>query len=454
MKNVSRTAAGRLGQAARQTLRRLARFFPGLFASPLGRSVRTLHLSACMVYLFFLLLLLTQLFGFYVYLPVLGELYSTDFTFLCLIVLAGASLVYSVSITKRVRLSFRFAPQILCFLALMLLEIPVTWLIVRQPIHLIAKEAVYYFVPPLCFFALLQYPEIRQRDFLPRLLRLIVLFSIVSSAVALIAFSLYSLAEINLLQVTVTSALIRNGSIRLKVGGIVLYTGLIISMVRVLERNAGRADAVNLILGLIHVVFVSKTRTVVLYLAAVFFLVMMTEKKTHWLVKLLFLFLSAALLIFAFILSDSLTPALYSYLYGDAGFVVRLRAISHYWEQFLAHPLTGIGLISSSKSIAGWQLLYGPAGQYYRSDVGLIGLINEFGLLGLIWSLWFLFGSFRAAGRSGSPMARTVKSLLLYLTVGLINLSFLDPGRCMYLFLIYTFLETMPGQKTGPGRFP
>ena len=428
---------------------RVLQALPGLEAYPFGRWMLRVHPTACMVYLFFLLLCTTQLLGLYVHLPIIGELYSTDFTFLSLFLIAVCSLIYTAARTRHLRLSARFLPLLgaLCFL--ILLEIVLSYLRLRQPIQLVVKEGYVYLIPPLCFLALLQYPEIRRRDFLPRFMGLVVLFSVLSSLVALCAFTLYSLWGVNLLKVELTREMFRYGTLRLRVQGVVVYTGLIISLTRLLHRRARYMDALNLTLGLVNVLFISKTRTAMLYLGLTFFWMAMTEKRVHPLLKLLSFFLLYLLLVAAVALSDRLIPAVRAYMEQDPGIMVRFRAIDHYLAQFRAYPLTGIGFISNSKSIPGWELLYGPRGQYYRSDVGAVGLINEFGLLGLFWVIWFLLSSFRRAGRSSAVLPRVIRSLVVFLTVSMVNLSMMDPGRCMYIFLVCTFLETLPADKAG-----
>lgn len=440
----------RIKRLRRAVSARLKQELPGTEAFLFGRWVLRLHPTACMVYLFCLLLCTTQLLGLYVYLPVLGTLYPTDFSFLTLFLTAAVSLTHTALRTRRLRLSSRFLPLLSALCLLILVEIAVTRYNIRQPLRLIAREGFFYLVPPLCFLALIQYPEIRRADFLPRFMGLIVLFSVLSSLVALCAFTLYSLWGVNLLQVELTREMFRYGTLRLRVHGIVLYTGLIISLTRLLRGQAGGMDALNLVLGLINVLFISKTRTVMLYLGLTFFWMMMTEKRVHPLFKLFSLFLIWLAVIAATAVSDRLIPAVREYAERDPGIMVRFRAIDHYMAQFRTYPLTGIGLLSSSKQIPGWELLYGPRGQYYRSDVGAVGLINEFGLLGLFWVIWFLFGSFRRAGRSPLVLPRVVRSLVVYLTISMVNLSMMDPGRCMYIFLVCSFLETMPAESAGP----
>ena len=58
--------------------------------------------------------------------------------------------------------------------------------------------------------------------------------------------------------------------------------------------------------------------------------------------------------------------------------------------------------------------------------------------------------SFRRAGRSPAVLPRVVRSLVVYLAVSMVNLSMMDPGRCMYIFLICAFLETLPAETAGP----
>ena len=66
-----RTGARRLLKALSARLRQE---LPGIEAFPFGRWVLHLHPTACMIYLFCLLMCTTQLLGLYVYLPGLGTL--------------------------------------------------------------------------------------------------------------------------------------------------------------------------------------------------------------------------------------------------------------------------------------------------------------------------------------------------------------------------------------------
>ena len=178
----------------------------------------------------------------------------------------------------------------------------------------------------------------------------------------------------------------------------------------------------------------------------------MIRQSSTMLIRLLCWFLIGFLLVASVSLSDSLTTSAYALFYGDAGIAVRFRAIRHYLSHFYEYPLTGVGLISASKSLPGWQVLYGPYGQYYRSDVGLIGLMSQFGMLGLLWAAGFLWGGFRRARKSRGLYGRFVWMLLTFLTVSLVNLSFLDPGRCMYLFIVYAYLEILPSGGREKGK--
>lgn len=66
----------------------------------------------------------------------------------------------------------------------------------------------------------------------------------------------------------------------------------------------------------------------------------------------------------------------------------RIEAMNYFINQFVEHPISGIGFIRDSRFDLA-QILHGATLTYYYSDVGLIGLMGEMGLLGI--SIYFVF---------------------------------------------------------------
>ena len=397
--------------------------------------------SSCKIYIFLLLLCITGFIGFYRYLPGSSTLYSNDYYYITAFMVTIMFLLGRVLNNRKLKINGLFLKHGALLVLLMLVEIISTYFIVHQPIILTIKEAFYYIVPIAAYITIIQFKDINHSGFLNEVFDMIVSFSTVCSIVAIIAFLLNTYNGFNILRLNITLDSYRNGTLRFNVGGIVLYLGVFISIIKLIERDFSWKHIINIAVCAYQIIFINKTRTVMLYIVAVIAISILNERKLKKSIRILMWLIIVVSIVGAFVFSDSVNTTVTSYLYSDAGFMMRLRAIEHYMNQFAQYPILGIGLISSSQDISGWQLLYGSEGRFFRGDVGVIGLLNEFGILGLLWVVVFFLKTFKEIKGMHDLASQICRCLLWFLLISMINLSFMDNNRCMYIFFAFAFIE-------------
>jgi hypothetical protein len=262
-------------------------------------------------------------------------------------------------------------------------------------------------------------------------LRAIKIVSIIDSILAILSFVLIYTADINILNIPYS---IRNGTPRLGIGTEIVLVSLFISFVSVLQKKKLQLiDFANLLLGLVQVIVVNKGRSAIFYLAITFLF------GTLLFLKLLPRIIIFSLLLITLLLLSPTFPAfsnaVEAYFYGDDGIMVRFQAIEFYMNQFYHHPLIGMGFISTNGPF--WYLAQGYDGLFYYDDVGIVGFMNRFGCIGLLLVSYLIFQCTKTSWGNHSISGYVEKTFLFYIVVSLINLSFLDLERLVYLFLLF-----------------
>ena len=279
---------------------------------------------------------------------------------------------------------------------------------------------------------------------------MIVGFSLVCSAIAIVSFLLFNLFQLDILNLRAAGIVIRNGTIRFQVGGAVMLTGIIISFTRILGKTNSRLDFINVIAGMFHIIAIYKTRTVIFYMLVTVAIYILMQKRFNKLLRGLIILAIIVLMVLAVVSTDTINTSIAGYLNADAGVLMRYRAIEFYMNQFYEHPIFGMGLISSSTSINGWQLLYGPEGRFYRSDVGIIGVLNALGIVGLIWVIYFFTIIYKALKSKKDGYALMIKSITNYLLVSMVNLAFLSSSSfVMFICLVFVMMYLYEHIDTG-----
>ena len=136
------------------------------------------------------------------------------------------------------------------------------------------------------------------------------------------------------------------------------------------------------------------------------------------------------------------------YINNDYGLLNRSEAIVFYLNQFIHKPMFGMGYIGTDRSSVTSLLLYGPNGNYYRGDLGVIGLIDEYGIAGLIWTLYFLYGIY-CMGKNTTIYAQIIRFVVFYYVISLVNLSFMDSERLLFVGITILLGFIVENQKKG-----
>ncbi len=396
-------------------------------------------LTKCYVWL--LAICMTNFFGFYKFLPFGKSFYSYDYIHISVCLVSLMFLLYKVVTRKKIQIKGSFINVYMVLLMLIAVEVIWTYSKYHQPISLTFKEAFYYIVPFLGYFTFLQYKENVEFD---DVADIIVKASIITSIVALIVFTLYTFAGINILQLNDSiSENFRNGTIRFSIGTIVANIGIVISITRIMQKKSKKLDLYNTIVVFLNIWLVDKSRTALLYIIIIVLISMLLGKKVGRLWKVIILFAIVACVIGVFISYDTVRNEVSVYFNSDAGIMMRFNTIEFYMNQFQEYPVLGMGLLSSSKDVAGWQLLYGPAGYFYRDDVGIVGLLNKFGICGLLWIIAFFITIMRIEKKTKLQEGEVVRNIMIYCVVTLINLSFMDFQRVFYMMDIMILTEML-----------
>jgi len=378
---------------------------------------------------------MTNFFGFYKYLPFGTIFYSYDLMY---IYIFGVSMIFFFerALVKHIVFPKEFRNLVISMVILQIVEVIWTYSQYHQPIFLAFKEAFAYIVPIVCYFVFYQYKK-EEQD-IEYFVDVLIKCCLISSVVAMVAFFAYAYGEFNFLKLaTDSSNNFRNGTLRFGVGGVIIYPVLVVSLTRFMRKQAKRIDVLNIIFTTFQIIVINKTRTMILYMIMMVFIMILFDRKMNMLSKVTVSILIAGCILGVILSTDSFVGNVTSYFNSDAGIMMRFNTIEFYMNQFFQKPLLGMGLISSSRDVVGWQLLYGPAGYYHRDDVGIVGLLNQYGICGLMWMMAFFAAVWRNYKRKNGLNATVVCNITIFLLVTLINLSFLDTQRTMYIFLVF-----------------
>lgn len=387
--------------------------------------------------LFFLIIcvIITNLFGFYTYLPGGLILYSNDYLYCGLILFSLIILMARIISGKANIKKNKIMYNAILFFLIMLLEVIVSYFYYNESFVEVVKHAIYYFTPIVAYFAF------DSLDCKPTIayINIIVKVSIICSIVAILEFFCYEMLGIDLLKLTYANTLLRErgGTIRFSIGGIVYILGLIISLTRLQIKKAKKIDIVNLWLGLFQLFFIYKTRSVILYLFVTIVISILYQKKEHFYMRSIII-LGATICVvtlpftFAFIKEQALRV-----IESDVGILVRFEAAEYFIKQFFDRIILGIGF-------AGETFYSRDTRLYHQSDVGLIGDINNFGIIGFAWLISFYILLLKRVWRYNGDNAEVEcisKNISIYLLISCCSISILTISTSMYIFFAYFIIK-------------
>lgn len=398
------------------------------------------------VYIWIIFILITNFFGFYKYLPLGDVIYSVDYMLISCF-LFSCILLFGKLVTHRGKLvKGYFFSYAIILLVFVVIEAIITSTRYHQPVFLTIKEMFYYFAPVVTYFAFCQ---MKRYIVVGKVCEILTKVSLIASSIAILAFVSYTYLDVNFLKLsTVGDESFRNGTIRFGVGGLIVYISVVISITRVLQKEYRNIDIYNIVLGLLQIIFVNKSRTMILYFVMVFLIAVIREKKTNKFYKNLVVFalLTVGVCVFCFL--DTILSEVVKYIDDDASLFVRLEAIEFYMEQFKQKPILGMGLLSADRTSNSWRLVsgYNPSHFYYREDVGAVGLLNKFGIVGVLWVVCFLRKIWKRVSTKESEQSMICQNIVIFLIVTMISLSFMDYQRVMYIFILLFISEITVGE--------
>lgn len=385
-------------------------------------------------YIWFVFIVLTNIFGLYKLIPFGSALYSLDFMFVMALILAFFLLLNSIYSRHGIFKKPLFY-QIGCWLmVLTVVEVLYTFINFKQPIYYACKESLYYIIPIVLYFSVSQYSDKLEVN---EILDIVVKVSIISSSVAIVVILIYSITGMNLFNIISNTENIRNGSVRFGVGSLVVFPAIVISVTKVMNKESNKLDCLNIFLGLIQVIFVNKTRANIIYMIMVILISILNTKKTNKLLRILIITVIICGGVIGFLSTESISAGMNTYINGDISIMARLEEIEFYLREFIKHPILGMGFLTGDKSVYNWQLVggYNPAIYYYREDVGYVGFLNKFGVLGMIWLIYY-FRLYFLRIKGDSLESKICRNLMVYLIISSISLNVMDPQRTMYLFIV------------------
>lgn len=403
-----------------------------------------MRINISKAYIFAVLLCLSDFLGFYKFLPLGSSLYKWDLIYAYILIF---SIIFILLKAGKENVSFwtkKIKYSIIGLMVLTLIEILLSSLNYKQSAFMLMKEASYniVFAVMLYSFSIINFSFITKEW----LCKKIVLFSVLSSFSTILFFVLYSAFSFNPLQLS--ENVTRNGTIRFGIGTGIVILALIISFTKFLNKSATKLDVINILLGTIQIYYVNKTRSIILFLIILFCIIILKTKRTNNLLKISLFLLISVSVILVFFGNQYFAAYINDYVNNDYGLLNRSEAIVFYLNQFIHKPMFGMGYIGTDRSSVTSLLLYGPNGNYYRGDLGVIGLIDEYGIAGLIWTLYFLYGIY-CMGKNTTIYAQIIRFVVFYYVISLVNLSFMDSERLLFVGITILLGLIVENQKKG-----
>lgn len=234
---------------------------------------------------------------------------------------------------------------------------------------------------------------------------------------------------------------------------VVLSLGVIFRDNIFLSKKTRNLAIVSFALGFFYILFVSKTRMVII-LILLSLIVMGIIKWKKNLVRIFSGLVCSIVILYFFSLTPIAQEYLKSFQVYDASVSARERAITLYWNQFLEHPILGMGFIRGAEEGTNlFTLLRGISGNLTRTDVGFIGYINTIGIFGAILYILLFY-------KIGKVIYELNKNKLLNFHIELLGiftfylfssltLIVMDPQRILYFTIFLSMLSSIVNINSG-----
>lgn len=312
------------------------------------------------------------------------------------------------------------------------------------PFSVILKESLYTIVPLMVYFAFR--PLLRTAQSVSLFLKSILVSGFLSNIFALVSMS-FALNGIDLLRMNVFDK-VRNGLPRFTIAETVVVLGFFISCSILANKqssiNKKILHIINILLTVINLFWIMKTRTLSLYILATLFMIPFFKKGITKSKKVLSGILVLSTLLF--VLFSYFIPSLNSLIDSDYGVQVRFSMINYYLDFFKEHWLFGSGYISANPYYSTYYIVAGPYGRFYTSDVGVIGLMFKNGIIGLMWLATLFYSSIKIIRNNTKWVPNyydmLMKLFVVFLIFSCINLILTDTPRFPYIAFVMLIIDS------------
>jgi len=234
------------------------------------------------------------------------------------------------------------------------------------------------------FFALFILHIMKKKGDFKIIFNVLYIFATIISSLCIAQSYIYSIGGPIFLQ-GATGAIMRNNNLRISLGSFQM-----ISTVYALYKCYGISNRNKIVSTIVFIInffallYVGQTRMQIIAASLGCIIVMMiytnTPKRSlivciFGLSAMIFLVLSGTLSGFFGTFSDE----------GISDNIARFGSFSFYWQHFLQNPFICFGFIVNPSYFS---LKYGPPGNYYYVDVGIVGLLAQTGLFTIIIYIW------------------------------------------------------------------
>lgn len=146
-------------------------------------------------------------------------------------------------------------------------------------------------------------------------------------------------------------------------------------------------DIINVASGTVYIFYACGTRALMLIQILIYGIVFICMRKRNNLLRTILLFAAAAVLLYY-----TFTNNVFQYLNYETtehSYQYRLGAFGYFLEQGLLNPFCGLGFLTDHAPQYA-DLLHGPQGVYYISDVGICGFAGQMGIIAAIVYLFIV----------------------------------------------------------------
>lgn len=340
--------------------------------------------------------------------------------------------------------AFRF--DVMLFVFLVIAQMFISRFRYGQSVSCCIKAGIYYFA--ILFYYIITYKD-KERRTIEYIKNCFIYISFLLSVVLIIQYFVYDRMRITFIGVDLSRAFRMDG-VRITDGMYFISLGIIFTLSKILNYRKEFTIRrfvfyiMSLGLDLFYIVFVSKTRAILIVIGTVMAGMMLFSGNS--VKKKLIIILVSTVGIIIFANSNILKKYMEIGQTDTYSTSIRLEAIQYYVNQIEDNKLFGTGLIYEKDNHDKLSyILHGPETKYFKSDVGIFAIYNTFGMLGLLWYILIIIKFIRILFRKYKMkiVCNNVDSigLFIYFIATTPTLNMVSPDLITYMAIIMACIE-------------